>query len=190
MKIWNCKIVFFILGDTGRKGLKLSRGEQNLRRGAFNHSLDGYLLIGLTPVLSFAILFSLFITLGPPGQSYLYSLIDAAFTVSNVSIVVLLIIGIALYMYGYVRREAQPSRRIVIFLFFGLLVWGVFTYIVAMLFLGMAVDRSMNPEMRALTNCDYISYWVWEIKGIFGIGTGVLLATTSLLKRHAQQTQN
>jgi len=99
---------------------------------------------------------------------------------------VLLTIGIAMFMYGYVKQEAQPSRVRVIFLSFGLLVWGVFTYFVAMLLLNQAVDRSMNPEMRALTNWDYISYWMWQIKGIFGTGTGVLLIITSLLKRHTQ----
>jgi hypothetical protein len=88
---------------------------------------------------------------------------------------VLLIIGITLYMYGYLRREAQPPRVGVIFLSLFVILWGVFTYFVA---------------ASALTAWDFVGFWIWEIKGILGIGTGPLLFITSLLKRHAQQTQN
>jgi succinate-acetate transporter protein len=119
-----------------------------------------------------------------------YFLTDTAFIAWNALMMVLLIIGIALYTYGYMRREATGVRVRVILIGFFLILWGVFTYLIATGFLSGAISRSMNPEMSALTIWDYISYWTWEIKGIFGIGTGVLLITTSLLKRHAQQTQH
>jgi hypothetical protein len=56
----------------------------------------------------------------------------------------------------------------------------VFTYLIATTFLSEEISRNI-----ASTIWDYVSYWIWEIKGIFGIGTGLLLLITSLLRRHA-----
>ena len=71
----------------------------------------GCILILLTPVLSLAVL-SLLVgvieSLGGEGETL---------TAWNVSILVLWIIGIALCIYGYVRREATDAEAKVILLF-------------------------------------------------------------------------
>jgi hypothetical protein len=108
---------------------------------------------------------------------------DMMFIGLNVSIMALLIIGITLYVNGYQRREAQPSRAEVIFLSLLAILWGMFTCLVATALLRYAIDQSIMPGVSALTIWDYIGFWMWEVKGIFGIGTGVLLIRTSLLKR-------
>jgi len=150
-----------------------------LRRGAFDHSIDGYILILFTPLASVPL------TLVLASMSQNYILLGW-----NVSVAVLLTIGIALYVYGYLRREAQPSRAEVIFLSLFVILWGVFTYLVATWLLTDAVNRSMNPGMRALTIWDHARFWTWEMKGLFGIGTGLLLIITLPLKRNAQQTES
>jgi hypothetical protein len=101
----------------------------------------------------------------------------------NVSIMALLIIGITMYVYGYRRREAQPSRAEVISLSLLVILWGAFTCFVATALLRHAIDQSMMPGASALTIWDYVAFGMWEVKGTFGIGTGVLLIATSLLKR-------
>jgi len=108
-------------------------------------------------------------------------------TAWNSSIVILLIIGIALYMYGYLRRQATDVEAKVILLFsFFLVLWGVFTYLFASGFYRNLIDWSMNPGVRALTIWDYMEYWTWELKAILWIGTGLLLAVTSLVKIRAR----
>jgi hypothetical protein len=101
----------------------------------------------------------------------------------NVSIMALLIIGITLYVYGYRRREAEPSTAEVIFLSLLVILWGGFTCFVATVLLRYAIDQSMTPVGSALTIWNYVGFGMWEVKGTFGIGTGVLLIRTSLLKR-------
>jgi hypothetical protein len=101
----------------------------------------------------------------------------------NVSVIALLIIGITLYVYGYQRREAQPSRAEVIFLSLLVILWGMLTCFVATVLLRHAIDQSMTPGASALPIWNYVGFSVWEVKGIFGLGTGALLIRTSLLKR-------
>jgi hypothetical protein len=106
-------------------------------------------------------------------------------TALHTSIVALLIIGIALYIYGYLKREATDAEAKVILLFsFFLIPWGVFTYLFALGFYSDLVDWSMNPGVRALTIWDYMEYWAWELKGILWIGIGLLLMLTSFVKMH------
>ena len=108
-------------------------------------------------------------------------------TAWNVSIMVLWIIGIALYIYGYVRREATDTEAKVILLFsFFLVPWGVLTYLWASGLYSATVFRTMNPGMTALTGWDYMEFWTWELKAILWIGSGLLLAVTSLMKMHAR----
>ncbi len=109
----------------------------------------------------------------------------------NASIVALLIIGIALYMYGYLRREATDAEaKVTLLIGFFLILWGVFTYLIASGFYNDAIVGSMNPGVRALTMWDYMEYWTWELKGILGIGTGLLLAVTSLTKMYAARARD
>jgi hypothetical protein len=104
-------------------------------------------------------------------------------TAWNVSIMILWTTGIALYMYGYVRREATDTERKIILLFSLFLVaWAVLTYLVAAGFYLDLIDWSKNPGVRTLTIWDHMEYWTWELKGILWIGTGLLLIVTSLLK--------
>jgi hypothetical protein len=115
-----------------------------------------------------------------------YILLDKAFTAWNASILILSIIGVALYMYGYLRREATGETvSEMITLSIVLITWGVFTYFIGLLILGIYILPNTPLEMRALTTWDYISYWMWELKGILGIGIGLLLIPSLLLKRHA-----
>jgi hypothetical protein len=115
-----------------------------------------------------------------------YILLDKAFTAWNASMVILAIVGVALYMYGYLRREATyETVSEVITLSIVLITWGVFTYFIGPLILGIYTLPNTPFETRALTTWDYISYWTWELKGILGIGIGLLLIPTLLLKRTA-----
>jgi hypothetical protein len=117
---------------------------------------------------------------------------DMMLTAWNVSIVILAIIGIALYLYGYLRREAiGETRSEVITLSFFLIAWGVLTCVIAPTVLNfISFFQSTDVEIRAPTMWNHIAYWTWELKGIFGIGIGLLPIITLLLKRPTQQTQN
>jgi hypothetical protein len=170
----------FHFSNTELERLKTDQRKAEIEARIIRHFRVGYILILFTPVVS--VLVFCFVILGLASVSQNYILTDTAFTAWNVLIVTLLIIGIALYMYGYLKREATGTRARVILIGFILILWGVFTYLVATGFLSDAISRSMYPEMRALTIWDYVSYWMWEMKGIFGIGTGLLLITTSILK--------
>jgi membrane protein implicated in regulation of membrane protease activity len=89
------------------------------------------------------------LSLGLISQNYI--LIDKAFTAWNVLIVILAIIGIALYMYGYLRREATDETiSEVITLSIFLVVWGVFTYFIGQRILSTYILPT-DVEMRALT---------------------------------------
>jgi hypothetical protein len=116
-------------------------------------------------------------------QDYLLPII--VFTASNASVVGLLIIGIALYIYGYLRREATDAEaKMILLLSLFLIPWAVFTYLLASGFYSDLIRWSMNPGVRALTVWDYMEYWTWELKAILWIGTGLLLIVTSLAKMH------
>ena len=147
----------------------------------------GHVLILFAPLVSvfstfwfFAISFLLAIA-SPPVLNY--SLFYIMFVGLNVSIMALLIIGITMYVYGDQRREAQLSRAEVISLSLLVILWGALTCFVATVLLRRAIDQSMMPGARALTIWDYVGFGMWEVKGTVGIGTGVLLIGTSLLKR-------
>jgi hypothetical protein len=102
----------------------------------------------------------------------------------NVSIMILWLTGIALYMYGYVRREVTDTERKVILLFsLFLIAWAVLTYLVASALYLDLIDWSKNPGVRALTIWDNMEYWTWELKAILWIGSGLLLIVTSVMKR-------
>jgi hypothetical protein len=113
-----------------------------------------------------------------------------AFTAWNVSILVIWIIGMALYLYGYVRREATDAEATVILLFSFLLIpWAVFTYLFASELYNATVIRiinpgtgELNPGMSPLTMWDHLEYSTWELKAIVWIASGFVLIATSLLK--------
>jgi hypothetical protein len=142
----------------------------------------GYVLILLTPLLSF---YSLYWITGIAFAQWLpqdYLLLP----VWNVSIVALCITGIALYIYGYERREARVTEaKLILLLSLFLIPWGVLTYLFASGLLNAEIVRSMNPGMGALTVWDYMEIWTWELKAVLWIGTGLLLAVTSLMKMHS-----
>ena len=112
-----------------------------------------------------------------------YILIDKAFTAWNVLIVIFAMIGTALYVCGYLRRQAtDETRSDVITLSIFLILWGVFTHFVAMFSLSETIFSATVKEMRALTLWDYIPYWTWELKGIIGICIGLLVIMTLLIE--------
>ena len=173
--------------------LELERLKTDERKAEFEARIIryihvGYILIKFAPLVSifstfwfFVISFLLAIASPPVPQNLTLSYM--IFYVLNVSIMALLIIGITLYVYGYQKREAQPSRAEVISLSLLVILWGAFTCFVATALLRYAIDQSMTPVGSALTIWSYLVFGMWEFKGTFGIGTGVLLIRTSLLKR-------
>ncbi len=144
------------------------------------HFRVGYILILLTPALSLLVLTLVVLAL-VGTQNYLLPIMLV--TGSHTSVTALLIIGITLYMYGYLKREATDAEAKMILLFsFFLILWGVLTYLFASGFYSNLIDWSTNPGVRALTIWDYMEYWTWELKGILWIGTGLLLIVTSSVK--------
>jgi len=151
------------------------------------HLLAGYVLILLTPFLSFFAIVGVTDALFG-SQNYLLPIILV--TEINASIVVILIIGIALYAYGYLRREATDTEAILILPIGCLLIlWGVLTYFLASGLYSNVITWSMYPGVRALTIWDHLEYWTWELKAILGVGTGLLLAATSLMEMHAARAR-
>jgi uncharacterized membrane protein len=106
----------------------------------------------------------------------------------NASIMLLSIIGITLYIYGYIKRESTNTEaKLILLLSFFLLFWAVLTCLVASGLYNDDIQWSMNPGIRALTIWDYMEYLTWELKAITWIGTGLLLAVTSFMKLLARQ---
>jgi hypothetical protein len=174
-------------GNTTIERLKCDRRKAELEARIIRHFRAGYILILLTPFLSFAVILEVGKAL-TESQNYLLPVM--LITELNASIVALLIIGIALYMYGYLRREARDAEaKVTLLISFFLILWGVFTYLIASGFYNDLIVRSMNPGTRALTIWDYMEYWTWELKGILGTGTGLLLAVTSLTKMYAARAR-
>lgn len=172
-----------------RTMLRAEQGKMAAEVGIVRHYRVGYLLIMLAPVLSIVVLYLLIYVLARVSQNYI--LIEAAFTGWSISIVALLAIGIVLYLYGYLKRQAtnDEAENIMFFSLF-LIIWGVLTYFWAAIILTDTIDRSMNPGMSALTIWDYMEFWVWELKGILGVATGFMLIVTSLLQTRARRNQN
>ncbi|HML03693.1 MAG TPA: hypothetical protein VK487_10055 [Candidatus Bathyarchaeia archaeon] len=169
--------------------LKPDERKAELEAGIIRYIHVGYVLILFAPLVSvfstfwfFGISFFLAIA-SPPVLNY--SLFYTMFYGLNVSIMALLIIGITMYVYGHQRREAQPSRAEVISLSLLVILWGAFTCLVATALLRHAIDQSIMPGARALTIWDFVAFGMWDAKGTFGIGTGVLLIRTSPLKTRA-----
>lgn len=164
--------------------LKTYQSKAELEARSIRYFRVGYILVLLTPVLSFVVLTSTVLTFAGI-QNYLLPIM--VLTAWNSSIVILLIIGIALYMYGYLRRETVgPEAKVILLFSVFLVLWGVLTYLFASGFYKDLIDWSMNPGMRALTIWDYMEYWTWELKAILWIGSGLLLAATSLVKMHSR----
>jgi hypothetical protein len=136
----------------------------------------------LTPASSLVVL--ALVVLALTGiQDYLLPIIVV--TLSNALMVVLLIMGTVLYIYGYLRGEATYVEAKVILMFgFFLIPWGVFTYLFASGFYSDLIDWSMNPGVRMLTVWDHMEYWTWELKAVLWIGIGLLLLATSLVKMY------
>jgi hypothetical protein len=161
---------------------KLKADQRKAEHGAriIRHFRVGYILILFTPPLSFAVLgllVGIIESLDGEGEML---------TAWNILIMVLWIIGISLYTYGYVRGEATGAEARMILLFgFFFIPWGLFTYLFASGLRIATIFRSMNPGMSGLTIWDYLEFWVWELKGILWIGTGLLLIVTSLVEVQA-----
>lgn len=139
-------------------------------------------------MLSFAILYLLIFALASVSTNYI--LLNAAFIGWNISIIALLTTGIALYLYGYLKREATTVEATKSALLgFILILWGALTYLAAAIILSDQINRSMNGAV-ALTIWDYMEFWLWELKAIFWVGTGIMLIATSLLQIRARRNQN
>jgi hypothetical protein len=150
--------------------------------GIVHHYRVGYPLILLTPVLSY-IIFLLF-----PGvydDSGALPRVDSlVFIWWQISTIALLTIGVALYLYGYLKREATNADEVTLILGFSfiLIFWGGLNYLLASGILADQIWRSTNPGVLALTIWDYLRYWVWELNAILWVGAGSMLIVTSLLK--------
>lgn len=107
--------------------LRAEQGKMQREVEIVRHYRVGYLLIMLAPVLSIVALYLLIYVLARASQNYV--LIEAAFTGWSISIVALLAIGIVLYLYGYLKRQAtnDEAENIMFFSLF-LIIWGVLTY--------------------------------------------------------------
>jgi hypothetical protein len=111
-----------------------------------------------------------------------------ALTAWNLSILVIWIIGMTLYLYGYVRRETSVADAKMILLFSILLIpWALFTYLSVVGGYNATVDRLMNPGMAQLTFWNYVGYWIWEFKAIVWLGSGLLLIATLLTKMRSSR---
>lgn len=155
------------------------------------HYRAGYLLILLSPVISLLIFLSLFL-LTPPLLGISGSFMtDVLFIGWNASVMLLLTIGIALYLHGYLRRNAtnEEAETILVFSFL-LIFWGAATYFVAWFIQSDLIDRSMNPRTPIFTIWDNIDYLMWELKGILWIATGIMLIITSLMLIRHKSNKN
>jgi hypothetical protein len=144
----------------------------------------GYDLILFSPLLSYAVLALIALVgamLGLGGD-----IEGMTLTAWNTAIVTLLVIGIALYAYGYLKREATRSEAKLLFTSsFFFILWGALTYFFASGLYTATVDRGLNPGMRLSTIWDYMEFWTWQLKAILWIGSGFLFAATSLIKIRA-----
>lgn len=113
------------------------------------HFRVGYLLILLTPVLSFTIYIILLllvgVTLAVVGVHPEYSLSSLLFAASNISTMTLLLIGIGLYPYGYLRQQTITTEAKV------LLPFGLFLVLWDRLFTSSLLDCSGISLIGVLT---------------------------------------
>jgi hypothetical protein len=108
----------------------------------------------------------------------------------HISIMVLLIIGVALYVFGYLRQETTINEaKMIIFPSVGLIIWGALNYVVVTAFNSLMIVESMQRDLT-LTFWGYMEYWVWELKAILWVATGVMLIVTSLVQIHLRRNQN
>jgi len=150
-----------------------------LGRGTFRYFRIGYFLILLAPALSLVVFDVLTRIIEFPSAE------GETLTTWNISILAIWIIGLTLYIHGYVRRETTVEEAKMILLLSVLLIpWAWLTYLFASGLLSDALFRAMQPEMSPLTAWDYLEYWTWELKAIFWIGSGLLLTATSLVKMY------
>lgn len=150
------------------------------------HFRVGYLLILLSPALSFVVLLGIVlfagITLALSGTGSEVFQLSMLLTVWNTIVITFLISGLALYTHGYMKREATKGEAILNFVFsFFLMFWGTLSYIIASGLYGETISRGMNPQMTPLTIWDQAQYWTWELKGLLWVASGLVLTATSFV---------
>lgn len=146
----------------------------------------GYLLTLITPGISLLLLYTTVLWVSHMSD-FLTPII--ALTSINIAVAILIISGLALYVYGYVRRQITdrdtgPALLIGITLIF----WGVFVAMFALGVYNELMEWSHQPEVRELTSWDYLQYISWILKATLWSASGfIFVATVIMQKRNSRR---
>lgn len=115
------------------------------------------------------------------GQTNNIFLFEMPYIIWHTSVVAVVVVGLALFGYGYVKRQMRDEGLKMILIVNVLLVlWGVFVLWSASAWYKDMINWFADPGRRAPQIWDYLEYWTWGLKAVLWIGAGLLLTVTSL----------
>jgi uncharacterized membrane protein YbhN (UPF0104 family) len=150
--------------------------------------IAGYLLTFITPEISL-LFYATAIMWSSHSSDFLTPII--VLTSINIVVTILIIAGLALYVYGHVRhqmtdQDAGPTLLISIMLIF----WGIFVTMFALGIYGELIKWSQQPQVRELTSWDYLQYITWILKATLWNASGFIFATTAIMHKRKSRRRN
>lgn len=143
--------------------------------------LKGYLVVCLSPVLSVLLYF----LIGSLWMTIDWFLSIVLYTLVQVSVICIQMLGLALCLIGIRRKEHIPFNTLLnVFL----ALWGIFTIAVAIVFYSMTLQWSSQPGVRSLTVWDYLEYATWAVKGLLWVLAGIIFEVKTILKEKSDHT--
>jgi hypothetical protein len=142
------------------------------------HLVAGYLLVYLTPLISFLLLLA--------SSRWIREVTDYMVPIivrTGISMVVIaaLVIGVGLYVFGYKKQEMKWEEPVtILILSVPLILWGLFVTLATLGFYRDLLEWSEMPETRGLTIWDHMEYAFGALTGVLWIFSGLLLIATSL----------
>lgn len=156
------------------------------------YTFKGYSLVYLSPL--FSILATLLYFLGSWSGWSNWFLPIVVFSLLQVFLICLQLLGLAFCSVGFKKKEPVPlSMSMSIFLSFLLALWGLFTIKLALGFYQDLLWWSNEPGVRSLTIWDHFQYEAWGFKGLLWILAGIILPIVAFYQKRqlmAKKPQN
>lgn len=137
----------------------------------------GYLLVCLSPLVSFALIPLWGISGGIRGDWFREAVV---LTLINVSVIVIQVLGFVFCFVGFRRNEhirfyLVPSVLLVL--------WGGFVIWLALGLYSDLLSWSSQPQVRGLVIWDHLQYEAWVLKGFLWILAGAVFSVAWYIRR-------
>jgi hypothetical protein len=137
----------------------------------------GYLIVCLSPLVSFALIPLWGLSGGIRGAWFLQVVV---LTLINVLVIVIQVLGFAFCFVGIRKNEPIHFYLVPNVL---LVLWGGFTVWLALGLYGDLLSWSSQPQVRSLVIWDHLQYEAWVLKGFLWILAGAVFTVAWFIKR-------